>query len=164
MNKIYFLLLCGFIFLQSCSSSFTGTPVQVEPMTKVIQVPDKGKNELYVSANNWMAETFNSAKSVIQFKDKESGVVTGRYLLKPGYTYRNYQYIETEEGSAYAIIKIQVKDGASKITVDPQEFTERTSDMLNDYYKFSRQDAIRESGKLMASFENYIKNDTSQEW
>lgn len=161
-NFFSLILLFGLFSFQSCGT-FQGTPVSMEPIEHHFEV-DKSKDDLYVSANNWMAETFNSAKSVIQFTDKEAGVVTGKYLLKPGYRYSNYQYYETEEGSVYAIIKIQVKKGATKITVNPDDFTEITSDMLNEKYKYSKEKATEQINALIESYETYIKNDDSEIW
>ena len=40
------------------------------------------KSKLYVMANEWMVQAFNNAESVIQFQDKEEGVIIGKYLLK----------------------------------------------------------------------------------
>lgn len=147
--------------LQSCGG-YQATPVSVEPVSKTFEI-DKSKNDLYVSANNWMAETFNDAKSVIQFTDKEAGVVTGKYLLKPLYTTQGYSVVESGNG-IYAIIKVQVKDGASKITVTPDDFTELKGDFVNPLMKFTKEDALTRVNALMASYEDYLKNDNSTEW
>lgn len=162
MKKIILFAAFATVLFQSCSG-LQGVPVSMEPIEHQFQV-DKNKNDLYVSANNWMAETFNSAKSVIQFTDKEAGVVTGKYLLKPGYRYANYSYYETEEGSIYAIIKIQVKDGGTKITVSPDDFNEVTSDMAAEKFKYSRDVATNQINNLVASYEDYIKKDNSENW
>ena len=157
------LLLLPIIFLFISCGITQSTPVKIDPISKSFQV-DKEKDELYVSANNWMAENFVSSKSVIQFTDKPSGVVTGRYLLKQGYTYQNYAYLESEGGSVYAIIKIQVKDGAAKITLDPEEFRELDGAYINEKFKFTRETATNQINDLTISFEEYLKTDNSNNW
>ena len=74
MKKI-FLLLFASNLLYSCA---TVQLESIEPMSSEIQ-SERSQQDLYVSANNWMVETFTNAKSVIQFSDKEAGVVTGKY-------------------------------------------------------------------------------------
>ncbi|WP_107822016.1 DUF4468 domain-containing protein [Mangrovibacterium marinum] len=54
--------------------------VTVSKSEQVIEVPGT-KDELYVKANEWMVRSFNNAKSVIQFQDKEAGKIMGKYLL-----------------------------------------------------------------------------------
>ena len=160
-NYFFVLLFSVSLIFQSCGS-YQATPVSVEPVSKSFEI-EKTKDDLYVSANNWMAETFNDAKSVIQFTDKEAGVVTGKYLLKPLYTVQGYSVVETGNG-IYAIVKVQVKDGASKITVIPDDFTELKGDFVNPLMKFSKEDAITAMTTLMTSYENYLKNDSSTDW
>lgn len=168
MKKFIIFQFLLFMFI-SCG---TYKPVMIEPISEEFQV-EKSKEELYVSANNWMAENFISSKSVIQFSDKEAGVVTGRYLLFQGYDYYNYSFHPSEKGSVYAIIKIQVKDGASKITIKPETYQQLernspTEDAIygkskkNNYYP--KQKAIEDINNLIQTYGNYIKNDNSSNW
>ncbi len=62
------------ISLTGCSIMF-GTTASPEKRTFkcVIEVPNKSKNSLYVSANSWFVDTFDYAGSVIEFTDKEEG-------------------------------------------------------------------------------------------
>jgi len=112
MKKL-FLIIISVLLMQSCVSLKQLNPT---PKTKIVNVIGKTKNEIYIRANTWMVETFNNAKSVIQFSDKESGIVTGRYLMK------TITVTTTEFNNVFSMIKIQVKDGAAKITVTPQSY------------------------------------------
>ena len=152
------LLLLPTIFLFISCASYT--PVEMSPLTQQFQI-DKEKDELYISANNWMVENFNNAKSVIQFSDKESGTVTGKYLLKETYTYSGYT---ASEVGIYAIIKLQVKDGAAKITVTSDNFQSVTSTLVDEQYRYGKEDAEAQVNGLISSFEQYILNDTSGNW
>lgn len=79
MRKLLFLPVLALLILtfQSCAVITT----ESKPVTKVVNVEDATKTELYVRANNWMVSAFNNAESVIQFTDKETGTITGKYLL-----------------------------------------------------------------------------------
>lgn len=131
--------------LTSCYSLMP-TSVSLEPISKTIETTGD-KDELYVKSNNWMVETFNNAKSVIQFTDKESGTVIGRYLLEDNSFNYNYQYIER---TIYAIIKLEVKDDAARITISPQPFdtTHKKEQAASIVYS--------KIENLMLSYENYL--------
>ena len=88
------------------------------PDTKIKNVnttTDKDSN--YIKANEWMVQTFNNAKSVIQFSDKEAGVVKGKYVMKVGVVSTSPYTQSTPD--YYAIITIRVKDEASRIEIVP---------------------------------------------
>ncbi len=38
------------------------------------------QDQLYVQANLWLVKIFTDSKSIIQFSDKEAGVIAGKYL------------------------------------------------------------------------------------
>jgi len=107
------IIIIGIVLLQSCTmNKILTTPSKF----KVVTVKGKTKNELYIRANTWMVETFNNAKSVIQFNDKENGIVTGKYIMATIIT------TTTTRHEVYSIIKIQVKDEAAKITISPESY------------------------------------------
>jgi len=126
----------------------------MEPIDRTINV-EGSQNNLFVKANNWMVEIFNSSKSVIQFSYKEAGVVTGRYLFKDFGSATVMGEI-VDYGEIYAIIKIQVKDGASKITIDADDFTEIHS-KANENYRYTKEKAIQEIKSLIDNYEHYLK-------
>jgi len=149
-NLIIGILFVSTLLIGSCA---TMVQVQMEHKTLTIQV-EQSKDELYIKANNWMVENFNDAKSVIQFSDKEAGVITGKYLMKSILKYSNVM----DKNSAYhddifAIIKIIVKDGASKITINPPNYS---YDSWSG--KFPKEDAVSQVDDLLVSFKDYMTN------
>lgn len=109
----YIFVIVGIISMQSCAMNQYLT---TQSKSKVINVDGKTKNELYIRANTWMVEAFTNAESVIQFSDKENGIVTGKYIMTTIIT------STTTSHGVYSIIKIQVKDGAAKITITPESY------------------------------------------
>ncbi|WP_121665610.1 DUF4468 domain-containing protein [Mesonia aquimarina] len=150
MKKL--LLILPILLLFSC---YTQKTSNIDSLEKSFEVKGS-KNELYVKANNWMVENFNDAESVIQFSDKETGNITGKYFLLET-TYG--ENMKTIYNNVFAIIKIKVKDGASKITIIPDEFR---------YYENYGTNKIKlvndEMNNLSKSYEDYMKNDNSNDW
>ncbi|WP_026935168.1 DUF4468 domain-containing protein [Christiangramia echinicola] len=142
-----------FVF-QSCGTRATSS---IEPITKVVPVENTNKNDLYVRANNWMVSAFKNAESVVQFSDKESGTVTGKYYLSP-ITAAN-QYGPAQD--AYAIINIQVKDEAGKITVTPEKFDYMKGNM---YTLYNEESAKQKIENLITSFETAMLKPENKDW
>ena len=140
--------------------SLSGCAIRTMPNTPVVKVVkiEKGQHKkLYVKASNWMVETFNNSKSIIQFRDKESGTITGRYLL--GVVSQASQYAPANY--AYAIIKIQVKDGASRITITPEAFRYAEG---NIYTLYTQEKAESDIKGLMSSYKTYMQTESNEKW
>src|SRR5574344_2909153 len=48
---------------------------------RIIEIPGQTKDQIYIRANSWFVETFNSAESGIEFQDKEAGKIMGNYVF-----------------------------------------------------------------------------------
>ncbi len=154
MKKIIvFLVLLVVLIIQGCAMITTKSV----PVDRVVKAENTSKEQLYVRANNWVVDTFNNAKSVIQFSDKESGTISGRYLLST--VVRANEYGPARY--AYASIKIKVKDGATKITIKPESFTYAEGNM---YTLYTEEDAKRDVNSLLGSFSNYMKKEEDENW
>ena len=77
MKKLQ-LLLVSLLFI-SCGIKVTKhkTPEQVN---KTIQLTTN-KLDNFVKANEWMVNIFTNPGSIIQFTDKEAGVIKGKYII-----------------------------------------------------------------------------------
>lgn len=89
------LLLLPVLFLFISCGITNSTPVSISPISSKINVSGE-QNELYVRANNWMVGNFTDAKSVIQFSDKEEGIVTGKYLLRSTYEFSGLTAVDRD--------------------------------------------------------------------
>ena len=150
MKKLITLIsVCVVVFILGCSST-----VNIGSSERVVRVENESKNVLYVKANNWMVDEFRNADSVIQFSDKESGTISGRYLL--GITDRE------NLNKVHATIKIKVKDGASKIVITPEEFSYNEASF--SYTGFNEINARYKITALLASFEVAMKKPEDNAW
>lgn len=152
-----FLLICGFLLLFiSCTA--TRTMVRLDPTYKIIE-SDGSRDELFVNANIWLVESFQSAKDVIQFSDKEAGIVMGKYSL----SLPDYEWGHFNPQGISALIKIQVKEGATRITIIPESFVEPSGDM---YMRapYDRGDVQNSINLLVQSYISFVKFDQSNQW
>ncbi len=46
----------------------------------------------------------------------------------------------------------------------PEQFNEIKGEFVNDMVRFTKEDALAKVTGLMASYEQYVKNDTSGNW
>lgn len=110
------LTLISLLLLTSCM--VTQLPTEQTTLEKVIEVPGVSQNDLYVRANTWFVRTFNSAESVIEFQDKESGKIAGKYIV--GYNYLLTEYLGKQT------ITVDVKEGKARIRIENPMVRQRT--------------------------------------
>jgi hypothetical protein len=128
------------------------------PRERVVNL-EGTKNELFVRTNKWVVENFKSAKSVIQFSDKEGGVVAGRYLLGENTFFEDAE--ESSKKDVFALMTIDLKDNAAKISLIPQEF-QYVKNSLTNNFGLTKEKMDEQLTALIDSFEDYLNNYTSK--
>ncbi|HDY87340.1 MAG TPA: DUF4468 domain-containing protein [bacterium] len=109
MKKVIYFLLTAIVFISWLSCASLETPLTEVPKVQRIIEVNKPKDELYKLSNEWMAKTFKSSKAVIQYQDKEEGVIVGK-----GFTSVKYLgYVDT-----YFTMTIEVKDEKLRVTLE----------------------------------------------
>ena len=149
------VMLISVFSFQSCGSV---KAVESKPTEKVIKLDGKTQEDLYIRANTWMVEKFNNAESVIEFSDKPNGIVIGKYLLSVKGVVGSG--LKASWKNVYAIIKIQVKDDAAKITITPDSFGE----FALDSRAYSGQQAQADINQLVESFSDSIGETETTDW
>lgn len=116
--KKYTLSLFLLVFLlSSCTPiKYVTTP----KVSEIIEVPGT-KDELYIRANQWMVRTFKSAKSVIQYQDKEAGKIMGKCILQSIKLPPKTLIELPNPVDIYSLITISVKENATRIDIEPAE-------------------------------------------
>ena len=147
MKTFYSILLV--LLLTSCATiQMVTTPKQ----DGIIETRGT-KDELYIKANQWMVKTFNNAKSVIQFQDKEAGKIMGKYLMN-SITWGGGLYA-SNSSDVYSLITISVKDNATKIEIEPTnewKYDKSGVTILN-YSSEKAQDDIK---KLIEDYKKFM--------
>lgn len=142
-------LLFASLSLTSCAVSIVGID---EPVTKIYNVPGNTQDEIYIKVNQWMVHKFVDAKSVIQFSDKESGTVIGKYLMYGGTSANLYG---TQDNSVYSIIDVRAKNDVVKITITAEPW--RYDGTAMTIYNFSKEDALNEMNSLAYDLQKAIQ-------
>lgn len=149
MRKLILILFV--ILISSCGSFINVTSPPVQNTYNI----DKSKKEIYLLSNEWMVKTFNNAESVIEFQDKESGKIIGKYAF-----YTKYKS-DFDKQLIYCVINLSIKEGAIKIDITPSG-SFRYVDSPNDgYFKYSSADAERDINALCEDLRLYLENNSS---
>lgn len=79
-------------------------------VVEVVNLPNLAQDDIFVRSNSWMVDQFTSAKSVVQFSDKEAGLIKGKYVF------------DTQDGPyivrVKSVITIETKDEKARITLE----------------------------------------------
>lgn len=89
-------------------------------IVNIIQCPGMSKDQIYIQANSWFVNTFNSGKSVIQLNDKEMGVILAKGYL-PNIA-QQVGFAISYEVSADVIFRIDIKDGRTRLIMTIQNY------------------------------------------
>lgn len=89
-------------------------------MINIIECPGFTKEHIYIQANSWFVNTFNSGKSVIQLNDKEAGTILAKGFLKN--IAEQVGFAISYEVSAYILFRIDIKDGRCRLITTIQEY------------------------------------------
>ena|ERR1035437_2484093 len=149
MKKVLFICSLTILLLSSCATTQTAfTPITLTETATVIG----SKNDVYVKANLWLVDVFNSAKSVIQFSDKDAGVIKGKYNL---YFKSSGQYIGELEKDAIITLNASENQLTITVTCDGRPFgfglyplTQMNSDLNGLIEKFKSEFWKTKIGKL----------------
>jgi type IV pilus biogenesis protein CpaD/CtpE len=157
MNLKMVLTLLVSTVLMGCISTpeYHMAQVPSKTITKIVAVEDTSKNDLYLRANDWMVDTFNNADSVIQFSDKEGGVISGKYRMGVVDSVSNT--------TVNATIKIKVKDNAAKMDLISEDFKYLLMDAESNAYTrfigYSEKELDLDMEKLVHSFEGAMRRE-----
>lgn len=111
MNQIKFAIFFAMIALTGCAGL---EPAKESSIESVIDVPGRTKEQIYSATKIWIAETFNSAKAVIEDDDKESGRVIGNGLIQ--YPCSGFACFAKEDWKLGFTMRVDIKDQKFKIT------------------------------------------------
>lgn len=158
--KKFLLIALTAVFIISCETISGHQTETLETYESIFESEGK-KDELYLKSNKWMVETFKSSKSVIQFSDKESGMLIGKYIVKPANTVTGLTGDKlTRQSEVSAIITLQLKDNRAKISIAPNDYEV----VPNAQGITPKQDIIDRIEYLINNYEYYLKNDSSMDW
>ena len=88
-----------------------------EPVVYVVSDLESSQGQLYLKANQWLIRTFAKKDGVVEYSDREEGVLMGKFTL---YDNRAVGVYGSSAGDLIqATIDIRVKDGKARFAVHP---------------------------------------------
>jgi hypothetical protein len=132
------LLLVSFkVFSQESILPIDSTTGKIT-YSEVIKVDSVLATELFVRANIWFVNNFNSAKNVIQLSDKEAGVVIGKGNFPVTCNNPNRSAFNVFiQGTVDFTLEIQTRDGRYKYSITDISFKGLAGnpyDLFSDVY------------------------------
>ena len=97
------------LLFSSCASTKPNEQQSKQPMAEhssIIEVSGATKDELWLRANEWCIDAFKNSTSVVQYSDKEAGVLRGKFTNE--YNGYYYEYVQTT-------FSIEVKDEKARL-------------------------------------------------
>jgi hypothetical protein len=142
----------------SCGS--TKSLPSPDPISRTIQLLSN-KNSNFIKANEWMVNTFGNAESVIQFTDKEEGIVKGKYIMSQGVSGGQYT---PSTSSYFATITLRVKDKRARIEIEStDQFT--VYNYMGTNYGFTPEQFTTMANELVVDFESHMnKKSANDSW
>lgn len=114
----------------------------------VVQVDGSSSSDIYIKSNEWLVKTFNSAKDVIQFQDKEAG----KMICKTFETFTVGKGWNRITMDLSFLLTIEARDGRYKISA---------SDFIHEYETGFGAAKIQGSNPLEAYY--MLKHPTKKE-
>ena len=76
MGMFKYVCICFLLSFVGCAGMQV-LPEGDKTVTSVVDIPGKTKDQIYIGAKTWIAETFRSAKAVVEVDSKEDGLIIG---------------------------------------------------------------------------------------
>ena len=157
MKKV--LISIAIISLLSCGTLQSPETIDPIPVQKIFETT-KSKDELYTLSNSWMVDNFVSAKNVIQYQDKDAGIITGKGI-------NNMNVGGLGKIDVKFTITIEVKKEKARLTLKDMKFAD-TGDAFSDAILPQWHDVAQEKFEewarlLFQDYEEYIE-ETNSDW
>jgi hypothetical protein len=159
-RKTIFILLAAAILFSGCKAA-KYVPEEERRIERTISIAGASKNELYLKANAWFVEAFNSAESVIEYQDKEDGAIMGKYILSMPYDVGYNLFTSSSlDYNIRQVILVEVREEAVRIRIRNPYYQ---FGKIPAFYPLSDQDKVDALKKrwveLIYEFEAYLKAD-----
>jgi hypothetical protein len=111
MKRILIIAIVG-VMLAGCMPKMTAPNSEELQIERIFQVRNLDKDEIFERSKMWMAKNFKSAKSVIEYENKEKGVIIGNG------TTDIYIKITLPRIVATFTMQEDIKDGKVRLKID----------------------------------------------
>lgn len=158
------ILVLSLSVLSGCAATPQIQPYQPVVITEIVEIPDQTQEQIYNKARQWFSQYFVSGKSVVDYEDKNEGVIIGNGVSDNGSTdligLINYKL------SFEYNIRLDTKDGKFRamttITKHQYTDTEGTHDSPNNVSPQRIESSKERIHILVNQLKEYIQKDNLQ--
>lgn len=144
MKKTILLLLPLLMIAISCATEMKAVNEDMRIQRVVTATGDQ--DELFRLSNEWMAKTFRESSEVIQYQDKEEGVIVGKGFTKSKVGLANFNFWFT--------MTIESKDQKARVTIEDVYGEDTIIDTTLTVTSAQLRD--KEYAELRAKFDGFI--------
>jgi hypothetical protein len=83
--------------------------------TKIVEVPDKAKDDIYSAVIEVLASVYHDSKEVIQSQDKEAGTIIAKGFVDSDF--RTISWVSITRNRCWQIIKLDIRDNRFRMTL-----------------------------------------------
>ncbi|MDY7026706.1 MAG: DUF4468 domain-containing protein [Spirochaetota bacterium] len=152
------LLLISAAMLFGCASATT--VMSEDPQVIEIIEVDASVSDIFRLSNEWMVETFNSAEAVIQYTDKEEGVLMGKGVSEIPVTLGSWRIGYT--------LKIETREGKARISIYDMTFAVKSGYEITEMGRLKYQehwDRVKDDITAIADdYESHLKAGLDASW
>ena len=152
------VIISALVLLASCATLDPESSFEIQQT--VVEVEGASSDELFVRANGWMTQAFNSAKAVIQYSDKDAGIIRAKYDSE--------FYIAWADCQCTTDLLIECKDGKARLTIEaPYDFKSWTTygySKVGNLTSGAKESLQLERDSLVASFNAFMVEKSESNW
>jgi len=158
MRRIIIFIMIITVLFVAFGCATTQKLTKEELTVQSIQEISKSKTELYKLSNEWMAKSFKSSKQVIQYQDKDEGIIVGKGFI--GITYTLFPM------DTWFTMTIEIKDNKARVTFEDIYISQKVNYQTQEtpVTNKAQMDKVRpELEKLITDLSDYLQKG-SEEW
>lgn len=168
MKKSVLLITLG-LALSANAYAEKGDVLQGD-VQQVVEFQGMSKDAIYTGSRQWVATTFNSAQSVIQMDDRQSGVIIGKGNMKYP-CYGSWLCTGVTDNTIKFTVKIEAKDNKARVTfsdivqyVPPSQYNSRPIELpvTNRTKSLDTVGQVKEKfGEVITEYKNTVSKTAS---
>jgi hypothetical protein len=147
MKNLLIILVVGLVCVACATSQIDQN--DAPPYISVVDIPGVSQDALYRRANSWFVDAFRSAESVIQYQDKDEGIIKGKYSFD---IVRRGALIKTP---MLGTITVEVKEGRYRVQFSDPQFANAESEIRKNPFLASlySEDSMKDTyGEIKKSW------------
>ena len=111
-----FVLMAVLLSFQSCAT--TPQTTEFDTYSVIFQAQGLSSDEIYIRANMWFVTAFYRADSVIQFSNKEAGIIMGRFTRSAN--------VGSASGFIRSLVQVEIMDNRFRVSFSDPTWNQRT--------------------------------------